>query len=1219
MKKPLLLTAIASLISLTMMAQGNAKTTDPDYANHPYWIEMMQDPAINFFDVQEAFYTYWDGREIARSSGYKPFKRWEYNMRFKIKPDGERLAENHVWNQYQKFINNHPASKSPSGDWECLGPFNVPNAKGYQGLGRLNAIAFHPNDPDIIFAGAPAGGMWITQDGGQTWNSYCDNLPTLGVSSIAVDHTNPDIIYMGTGDRDAGDAAGIGVLKSTDGGISWNNANTGIDNLTVGRMIIHPVDPNILYIASTGGIFKTTDAGQSWNQQIGGNFKEIVFKTDDPQTLFASKGGDFYRTTDGGASWDQITNGLLTGSRGVIAVTPANSEVVYFLVTGSSEFEALYRSADAGDSFTEMSNSPNIMSWGCNGGTGGQAWYDLDIAADPLDENVIFAGGVNCFKSSDAGASWQISSHWWGDCSVPAVHADLHVLEYNPADGRLYAGNDGGIYWTGNGGTNWTLITDGMAISQVYKIGQSATVKDLVINGYQDNGTSTYNGTDWDFTRGGDGFECIFDHGDESFSYASLYYGSVARYYNNNYQMVVCENGAYGIDESGAWITPYILDEYDADVMFIGYKNVWRCDNVKAGGSQISWKRISWDLANNNGENMSVLEQSPANTNILYAGRGDNKVFRTDEAFSNDPTWYNITSYLPESGLARDIEAHPDDENIVYILLNSSVYKSYDKGMTWEDISGTLPDVAKTSIAYYKNSQEGLYVSSDMGVFYKDASMSDWIWFNEGLPVDASIREIEIYYHPDSLDQDVIRAGTYGRGLWSSDMWFGSPVAGFSSSDTIIPPNCTVDFYDASQGVPHFFEWTFEGGAPSTSDDRNPAGIEYDTPGTYAVSLKIWNENGEDSVSVESFITVSEDILPEVEFTADELMPCGTDIVRFTDLTLNCPNSWQWQFGPSNITFLEGTNESSQNPVVQFNDPDDYTVTLIAHNANGLGNLTKSDYITIGGMPIPFSEDFEEGNFTDGGWSVENPDMDITWAITEVEGNSPGNQAAWMNIFDYYAFGPRDYLISPPLDLSGFATVGLMFQHAYAYRYTLADTLIVSVSDDCGESWSRIYTAAFDELATSPETVESFAPASEDDWCGTGYGVDCNILDLSAWAGESGILIRFETFGRYGNNLYIDNIEVSNSVSVAKHILAENEVVIYPNPSDGTFNILLPADRKEALQMNVRDARGQLLHAAEIGVHETQSAFDASGLPQGIYVMSFVSGEMSLNKKIIVR
>jgi photosystem II stability/assembly factor-like uncharacterized protein len=1218
MKNTLLLIALAMLLGNALNAQDNRQNNKTDYKNYPHWIEMMQDESVNFYDVQEAFYTYWEGRKITRSSGYKPFKRWEYMMQWRIKPNGERLPADHVWNEYQKFKATNPAAKSPSGNWENLGPFFIPDGKGYKGLGRLNAIAFHPTDPDIIFAGAPAGGLWITDDGGDTWTSYCDDLPTLGVSAIAVDYSDPDIIYMGTGDRDAGDAAGIGVLKSTDGGITWTESNTGMGNATVGRLIIHPSDPDKLYAATSAGVFITTDAGQNWTQQISGNFKEVVFKTDDPQTIYASKNGNFYKTIDGGSNWYEVTNGLPGSSRAVIAVTEANPEVVYFLTTTSNAFKALYRSGDAGESFTEMSDSPNIMGWDCSGGSGGQAWYDLDIAADPLDEDIIYAGGVNCWKSSDGGVTWQISSHWYGGCGVPSVHADLHVLEYNPVDGRLYAGNDGGIYWTDNGGASWPEITDGMPISQVYRIGQSRTVKDLVINGYQDNGTSTYNGSGWEFTRGGDGFECIIDHEDSQYSYASVYYGSVARYINNNYDMLVCENGAYGINESGAWITPYILDENDADIMFIGYKNVWRCNNVKAPEQQISWKRISYDLGGSNSTNMAVIEQSPANVNILYAGRYDGKVFRTDNARADNPVWTDLSPHLPQNVTAGDIEAHPFDENIVYITLGSKMYRSMDKGLSWEDISENLPDVNLTSIAYYRNSQDGLYVSSDLGVFFREQGMDEWVWFNQGLPVDASIREIEIFYDPDSVSKDVIRAGTYGRGMWGSDMWEGTPVAAFSSTANVIPPNCTVDFFDESTGTPYYFEWTFEGGTPSTSNERDPQGISYDGPGTYAVALKVWNDAGQDSTYVESYVTVSTDVLPEVDFIASDTIPCGTDIIEFTDLTLYCPDTWLWEFSPGDVSYMNGTGAGSQHPVVKFNSSGAYSVTLTATNANGQESLTRTDYIHIGGLELPYVEDFESGNLEDKGWTVVNPDDGITWDVTDVEGNAPGEQAAWINIAAYPSFGQRDMLVSPAMDFSAYSTLGMFFQHAYARRSSLVDSLIVKISSDCGDSWTRLLVLSTDELETAPETMNSFMPASAEDWCGAGPGNDCYFIDLGDYTSENSVKIAFESFSGYGNNIFIDNIEISNAVGIADHLQDEDEIMIYPNPSTGIFNILLPS-QAEPLMMDIRSVSGQHILREVIKTGTSFTQFDASALVPGVYFISFTSNGMNVNRKIIVK
>ena len=204
------------------------------------------------------------------------------------------------------------------------------------------------------------------------------------------------------------------------------------------------------------------------------------------------------------------------------------------------------------------------------------------------------------------------------------------------------------------------------------------------------------------------------------------------------------------------------------------------------------------------------------------------------------------------------------------------------------------------------------------------------------------------------------------------------------------------------------------------------------------------------------------------------------------------------------------------------------------------------------------------------------------------------------------------------MDFSSFNTVGLFYQHAYASRFSLADTLIVKISVDCGASWTRLYSATLDDLETAPEDEESFVPQTADDWCGSGYGVNCNFIDLTAYAQEKSVKIAFETFGRFGNNIYIDNVEISNSVGLNNHILQDQEILIYPNPSEAIFNIMLPI-RKQTLQMSVRTVSGQLMHMESIEASNSMSSFDASALPKGVYVISFVSNEINVNRKIIVR
>ncbi|MEI8006925.1 MAG: hypothetical protein WCI48_12020, partial [Bacteroidota bacterium] len=194
-----------------------------DTADYPYWVSMMQDPSQNFFKTQRAFYTYWKDRPITKGCGWKVFKRWEYMMQSRINPDGSLPAPDATMNAYAAYKATKTPQKSQVGNWISLGPSVIPSPgpAGYEGLGRINNIGYHPTDPNTFYIGAPSGGFWYTTDGGVNWATSTDTLPTLGVSAIVVDYSNPGTIFIGTGDRDAGDAPGMGVYKSTDAGLTW--------------------------------------------------------------------------------------------------------------------------------------------------------------------------------------------------------------------------------------------------------------------------------------------------------------------------------------------------------------------------------------------------------------------------------------------------------------------------------------------------------------------------------------------------------------------------------------------------------------------------------------------------------------------------------------------------------------------------------------------------------------------------------------------------------------------------------------------------------------------------------------------------------------------------------------------------------------------------------------------------------------------------------------
>jgi photosystem II stability/assembly factor-like uncharacterized protein len=771
-------TIINSLSAQILQSPGGDKSTGD-------WFDMMQDNNAKYEDVREAFYKYWGDRTDYKGNGWKVFKRWEYINGSHVLPDGKLQAPGYVQNEYLKYIEKTDNGRSASGSWTLVGPSAYPANATTQptGMGRVNAIAFHPVDANIIFVGSPSGGFWKTSDGGNTWVSLSSDLPTLGVSSILIHPTNPDIIYIGTGDRDGGDAPGIGVYKSTNGGTSWVQINNTMGNVTVGDMIMHPSDPDIILAATSGGIYKTTDGGNTWSGKLNpGNFKDIKFKPGDPTIAYcmytsATNGARLYRSSNTGNNWTHITSGIpnagtaAAGARMVIGVSPANPAYVYLVQIQQTTkvFQALLRSTDSGLNFSTQSTSPNIFDYACDGsGTSSQATYDLCVTVDQSNADIVYVGSINNWKSTDGGVNWTIISHWigstYGTTCAATMHADQHAYGWSPLNGKLYVGHDGGIHWTNNGGTTWTEISGGLEINQIYKIGQSKTIDGLVIFGQQDNGTAFTNGTSVTTVIGGDGTESVVDYSNANYRYGCYIEGDIRRSNGGSYlDIAVAVNG---ITETGPWVTPYMLDISDPNIMFAGFDNVFRTNNVKASvNTAVSWSAIS------SGEtsSCSVLEQSPADPNILYVVRSG-EIQRTNNVYASPASVTWAICNLPDGFTPTDLEAHPTDADVVYATAGYTVYMSDDQGISWDDMdpSFSLPALFINCLVYDENSNDGIYIGNQTGVWYKDAGMTNWMLYSTGLP-PVDVRELEIFYDPLGT-QHRIKAATYGRGLWQSDL-----------------------------------------------------------------------------------------------------------------------------------------------------------------------------------------------------------------------------------------------------------------------------------------------------------------------------------------------------------------------------------------------------------------------------------------------------------------
>jgi Secretion system C-terminal sorting domain len=755
------------------------------------WLERMQNPDEDFKALQADFYRYWEGRTDYKGNGYKVFKRWEYLQQTLVQPNGKLQRPEHVWQEYNRYMRAWEAQsatmRSAGGNWTSVGPTAYPTNNTGQpcGMGRVNALAFHPTDAATLFAGASNGGFWKSTNDGTTWANLSNNLPRLGVSSVLIHPTDPNTIYIGSGDRDGGDAPGLGVFKSLNGGLSWEQTNFGMGDVKVGAMLMHPSDPNTILAATSGGIYKSTNAGASWAlRSVAGEYRDIRFKPGDPTVVYATRmitPSEFYRSADGGNTWTQITAGIPSagiGSRMVVGVSAANPSVVYLvqILASDETFAGLLKSSDAGLTFTTQSTSPNIFDYSCVGsGTSSQATYDLCISVDPANADVIYVGSINNWKSINGGVNWTIVSHWVGsdfssnptaNCAV-SVHADQHVYERSPLNGRLYLGNDGGVYYTADNGATWPQISNNIGINQLYRIGQSQLSNNVVLMGLQDNGSmATSNGSTFTCTRGGDGAECLVDYSNANYCFNTYVNGQISCSstgptggYNN-----VASNGTNGITEPGPWVTPYFLHRTVPTTMFAGYRNVWRTTNVRATPTtSVAWQAISTGETND----VIALDQSAADVNVIYAVRSG-AIKRTDNANAAPASVVWTACALPAGLTPNDLKTDPTDPNKVYCVVDARVFKSINKGASWTEISGSLPNLEVNCLVLDRNGNEAIYIGNQTSVWYRDATLGDWILFSNGLP-PADVRELEIYYDLD-INNNRIKAGTYGRGLWQSDL-----------------------------------------------------------------------------------------------------------------------------------------------------------------------------------------------------------------------------------------------------------------------------------------------------------------------------------------------------------------------------------------------------------------------------------------------------------------
>lgn len=660
--------------------------------------------------------------------------------------------------------------------WNSIGPQNSD-----RGIGRVDRIEFHPTNANIIYAGAPAGGLWRSNDGGNTWNNLTDNIGNPGISGIAINQSNPNIIYILTGD---GDSIGFveafgyssssrGVYRSSDGGVNWTQWNiTGLNEEYDGyALILHPTIDGELYVATSKGLyhrFQDLFNNWVWEEEIDGHFWDVEFKPNDPNTVYAAGEGTIWRTVNEGGTWGTTTYTANEApcsnvERIQLAVTKNNSNTVYALmgpVTSSGIFCGLYKSTDSGNLFDRIRNTPNILGRGSNGlNNVDQSEYDLAIAANPNNVDDIYTGGIQIWRSTNGGSTMNFLNSTY--------HVDIHDLKYNPVNGNIFAATDGGVYRSTDGGATWIDLSDGLRVSQIYHMsGSYSDPHDLYI-GSQDNGI---------FSREGDTDQYELRSGGDGFASAEMRVAPFKRFFASiNRQVIRFSNSGTGWDSNNVspngttgggaenWFKNIATHNTDNKIALIGSQDIWRSAN--AASISVDWTNVgasgSWSITNCKSDDDRFYS---AGGDSYLSGAGS--IYRSDDA---GLTWNEIKNTGFPSSFTKITEVAVSPTSSDYVCASfggftsgTKVVRSINAGETWVNISYNLPNAPINCVEI--NDGLDVYVGTDIGVYRLPFGQTTWSYVSPTIP-QVPITDI-------ILDDEnaLIYASTFGRGVYRSSL-----------------------------------------------------------------------------------------------------------------------------------------------------------------------------------------------------------------------------------------------------------------------------------------------------------------------------------------------------------------------------------------------------------------------------------------------------------------
>lgn len=682
--------------------------------------------------------------------------------------------------------------------------------------GRIARFAVHPDDTRVIYAASASGGLWKTVNGGTTWAPIFEHRSTVSMGDVALTPGNPDVVWVGTGEQNSVRSSqfGDGVYRSPDGGETWEHM--GLEGSRhVGRILIHPDNPDVVYVAALGslwgpneerGLFRTTDGGQSWTRLLRPSeytgVVEVQMHPENPDVLFAATfqrerrmwsmvgGGDeggLYKSDDGGDTWSRVGNGFPTGAVGRIGVTfcPSSPDTLYATAVGPEG--GTFRSTDGGRSWERR--NPDVQSH----------WYYGELVCDPADPDRLYVPVTPLLMSEDGGATFS-------NIAETQVHADHHTLWVNPKDPQhLMTGNDGGVYVSRDGGKLWQWQSN-LPLMQLYTVAVDMQEPFYhVYGGTQDNGSwggpigTRYSdgiaNEDWMFISSGDGFYAVADPVNPDIIYSQAQYGVLFRTDRESGEQKRIQPWQPQENEFPPyrwnWSAPFKISPHDPATVYFGANVVFRSKNRGD-----SWERISPDLTRQVSRdelplqgriqpagaidlhastalygNLHALALSTVRRGLIAAGTDDGlvQVSRDDGG-----TWRRSDAFpgVPDMMKVAMIDWSPTDEGTLYVAFDGHkdndfkpyVVRSDDYGASWRNVTGDLPEFGSTrSIAAHPRNGELVFVGTDFGVYFSRDGGGRWLPLRSGLPTN-SVQGIVV--HPRENDLVI---GTHGRGFWVLD------------------------------------------------------------------------------------------------------------------------------------------------------------------------------------------------------------------------------------------------------------------------------------------------------------------------------------------------------------------------------------------------------------------------------------------------------------------